>query len=57
MAERSIHKLILERIPEPAIPELGLKEVKFDSVPDLLAKMDPRTALKLVDEVLLTSRY
>ena len=52
LAERSIHKLILERIQEPAIPELGLKEVKFDSVPDLLAKMDPRTALKLVDEVL-----
>lgn len=52
LAERSIHKLILERIQEPAIPELGLKEVRFDSVPDLLAKMDPRTALKLVDEVL-----
>ena len=52
LAERSIHKLILERIQKPAIPELGLKEVKFDSVPDLLAKMDPRTALKLVDEVL-----
>ncbi|MDP2218961.1 MAG: hypothetical protein Q8K34_02005, partial [Hydrogenophaga sp.] len=52
LAERSIHKLILERIHEPAIPELGLKEVKFDSVPDLLAKMDARTALKLVGEVL-----
>jgi hypothetical protein len=52
LAERSIHKLILERIFEPAMPELGLKEVKFDSVPDLLAKMDARTALKLVNEVL-----
>ena len=52
LAERSIHKLILERIHEPAMPELGLKEVKFDSVPDLLAKMDARTALKLVGEVL-----
>jgi len=52
LAERSIHKLILERIHEPAIPELGLKEVKFDSVPDLLGKMDARTALKLVGEVL-----
>ncbi|MDO9569835.1 MAG: hypothetical protein Q7J58_10700 [Hydrogenophaga sp.] len=52
LAERSIHKLILERIHEPAIPELGLKEVKFDSVPDLLAKMDARTALKLVGDVL-----
>ncbi|WP_396432967.1 Eco57I restriction-modification methylase domain-containing protein [Limnohabitans sp.] len=52
LAERSIHKLILERIHEPAMPELGLKEVNFDSVPDLLAKMDARTALKLVGEVL-----
>lgn len=52
LAERSIHKLILERIYEPALPELSLKEIKFDSVPDLLAKMDARTALKLVNEVL-----
>ena len=52
LAERSIHKLILERIHQPAIPELGLKEVKFDSVPDLLAKMDAQTALRLVNQVL-----
>lgn len=52
LADRSIHKLILERVYEPAVPELGLKEVKFDTVPDLLAGMDARTALKLVNEVL-----
>lgn len=52
LADRSIHKLILERVHEPAMPELGLKEVRFDTVPDLLAKMDARTALKLVNEVL-----
>jgi hypothetical protein len=52
LAERSIHQLILERIAEPAMPELGLKAVQFGSVPDLLAKMDSRTALKLVNEVL-----
>lgn len=52
LAERSIHQLILERIHEPALPELGLKEVTFDSVPDLLAKMDARTALRLVNQVL-----
>lgn len=52
LAERSIHQLILERVHEPAVPELGLKEVKFDTVPDLLAKMDARTALKLVNQVL-----
>ena len=52
LAERSIHQLILERAHEPALPELGLAEIKFDSVSDLLAKMDARTALKLVGEVL-----
>lgn len=52
LAERSIHQLILERVHEPAMPELGLKEVKFASVADLLARMDARTALKLVNEVL-----
>ena len=52
LAERSIHQLILERVHEPALPELGLAEIKFDNVSDLLAKMDARTALKLVDEVL-----
>lgn len=52
LAERSIHQLVLERVYQPALPELGLKEVKFDSVPDLLARMDTRTALRLVDEVL-----
>ncbi len=52
LAERSIHQMILERVHEPAIPELGLKEIKFDTVSDLLARMDARTALKLVNEVL-----
>ena len=52
LAERSIHKLILERIHAPAVPELSLKEISFASVPDMLAKMDNTTALKLVNEVL-----
>lgn len=52
LADRSIHKLILERVYEPAVPELKQKEVKFDTVADLLARMDARTALKLVNEVL-----
>ena len=52
LADRSIHKLILERVREPAMPELKIKEVKFATVPDLLARMDTRTALKLVNEVL-----
>ncbi|MFZ3140428.1 Eco57I restriction-modification methylase domain-containing protein [Polaromonas sp.] len=52
LAERSIHQMILERVHEPAIPELGLKEVSFNTVSDLLARMDARTALKLVNDVL-----
>lgn len=52
LAERSIHKRVLERIHAPAVPELGLKEIGFASVPDMLAKMDNVTALKLVNEVL-----
>jgi len=52
LAERSIYKLILERVYEPAMPELKIKEVKFDNVAELLARMDARTALKLVNEVL-----
>ncbi|MEI2813638.1 MAG: DNA methyltransferase [Burkholderiaceae bacterium] len=52
LAERSIHQMILERTREPAIPELGIKEVNFATVSDLLAHMDARTALKLVNEVL-----
>lgn len=52
LAERSIHQLILERVYEPPLPELKLPEVKFESVPDMLARMDARVALKLVNQVL-----
>jgi hypothetical protein len=52
LAERSIHQMILERVHEPAIPELKIKEIKFDTVADLLARMDTQTALKLVKVVL-----
>ncbi|MCW5235254.1 Eco57I restriction-modification methylase domain-containing protein [Verminephrobacter eiseniae] len=52
LADRSIHALVLERINQPAVPELHLPAIEFPSVADLLAKMDSRTALKLVKEVL-----
>ena len=52
LADRSIHQMILERVHEPAIPELKIKEIKFDTVADLLARMDTQTALKLVKVVL-----
>lgn len=52
LADRSIHALILERINQPAMPELGLPAIEFANVSDLLAKMDARTAIRLVNEVL-----
>ena len=52
LAERSIHQLILERINSPAEPLLGLPAIAFKTVADLLARMDARTAIKLVNEVL-----
>jgi len=52
LAERSIHALILERVREPALPELKLPAVEFESVADLLARMDARTAMRLVEDVL-----
>lgn len=52
LADRSIHALILERINQPAVPELGLPAVDFANVSDLLAKMDARIAIRLVNDVL-----
>ncbi len=52
LADRSIHALILERIEQPAFPELGLPALHFATVSDMLAKMDARTAIRLVNEVL-----
>ena len=50
LADRSIHQLILERIREPAFFEHP--PIEFDSIADLLARMDARVALRLVNEVL-----
>lgn len=52
LAERSIHQLILEKINMAAEPALGWPAIHFDSVPDMLAKMDNATALRLVQQVL-----
>lgn len=52
LAERSIHRLILERVRQEAMPALGLPAVSFPTVADMLARMDARTALRLVNEVL-----
>ncbi len=50
LADRSIHQLILERVREPAFFEQPA--VEFDSIADMLVRMDARIAMRLVNEVL-----
>ena len=52
LADRCIHARVLERIRQPAAPGLHQEETGFACVPDMLATMDDRTALRLVQEVL-----
>ena len=52
LAERSIHQLVLERINSPAFPELNLPAIDYHNIAELLAHMDAKTALRLVNEVL-----
>jgi hypothetical protein len=52
LAERTIEAAVLQRINQPALPEMNLPAIEHDSVPELLARMDAGTALKLLNEVL-----
>jgi len=52
LAERAIESAVLQRINAPALPELGLGAIDFASVPEMLARMDDDTALKLLQYVL-----
>jgi hypothetical protein len=52
LCEHTIHALILERVNKPAIPELNLPAIEFDSVPELLARMDGKLAHELLQSVL-----
>jgi len=52
LCERTIHALVLDRIRKPAIPELKLAATDFDSVPELLARMDAPLAHELLNVVL-----
>lgn len=52
LCERTIHALVLDRIRKPAIPELKLAAIDFDSVPELLARMDAPLAHELLNRVL-----
>ena len=52
LAEQSIHRLILERVREEAVPTQGWPAINYPTVADMLARMDARIALKLVNQVL-----
>lgn len=52
LCERTIHALVLDRVRKPAIPELKLAAIDFDSVPELLARMDAPLAHELLNRVL-----
>ncbi len=52
LCERTIHALVLDRIRNPAVPELKLAAIDFDSVPELLARMDAPLAHELLNKVL-----
>ena len=54
LCEHVIHGLILDRMCQPAF--MGEPAVEFDSVPELLSRMDARMARRLADEVLPSLR-
>jgi hypothetical protein len=52
LSEHAIYALILERVRKPALPELNLPAIEFDSVPEMLARMDGQLAAELLNTVL-----
>ncbi|MEW5886207.1 MAG: DNA methyltransferase [Pseudomonadota bacterium] len=54
LCEHTIYALILQKINQPALPELNLPARQFDSVPDLLVKLDAELCRDLLFKVLPT---
>lgn len=52
LCEHTLYALILEKINQPAIPALNLPARQFDSVPELLVKLDAALCNELLFEVL-----
>ncbi|MDD5033893.1 MAG: hypothetical protein PHE55_03975 [Methylococcaceae bacterium] len=48
----TLYALILEKINQPAVPELNLPARQFDSVPELLVKLDAELCRELLFKVL-----
>ena len=49
LSERTIYALILQKVNQPGIPELKLPAIEFESVPEMLSRMDGRLCLDLIE--------
>lgn len=52
LCEHTIYALILEKINQPAVPELNLPVRQFDSLPEMLVKLDAELCRDLLFKVL-----
>lgn len=52
LCEHTLYALILEKINQPAISELNIPARRFDSVPELLVKLDAELCRELLHQVL-----
>lgn len=52
LCEKTIHRLILDGVNAPGVPAAGLPKRDFDTVGQMLSKMDDGLATRLLDEVL-----
>ena len=52
LCEKTIHRLILDGVNTPGSPAAGLPKRDFDTVGQMLSKMDDGLATRLLDEVL-----
>jgi len=52
LCERTIHRLILAKTNQEAVPELGLAARHFASLPDLLLHLDASLCRKLLNDIL-----
>ncbi|MDP1605501.1 MAG: hypothetical protein Q8L93_02470, partial [Rhodocyclaceae bacterium] len=52
LCEHTLYALILEKINQPAVPALNLPARQFDSVPELLVKLDAELCRELLFKVL-----
>lgn len=52
LCEHTLYALILEKINQSAVPELNLPARQFDSVPEMLMKLDAQLCRELLQQVL-----